>query len=410
LLLTIYQHWVKVFYLDYELGTPVKVAVSVFDENHKRENAGMGNAVFDIAECLGARGNVKAKKLRDGGTVFLSVRKAQGSGNLRLKLKGTKLKNVESGLFAKSDPFYELFKKINSAGGLTWDNVYRSKHIMNNLNPDWESAVIDLSTLCDGDLDLPILVSVYDYERSGKHVAMGQVETTVNSLVKAASAKTSMSLKQKGKEVGTIQVVSAEVSGVESVTQQMVATSLSSSPTSVASIPFHSTYAPSVVAAANQSCVAIPQPYAPGYVVPVRYNFIDYVSGGCELNVAVAIDFTGSNGDPRQPGTLHYLNRRTGERNDYEKAIAAIVSILSKYDSDQMYPIYSFVAKYGGVVHHCFQCGPTPKAKGVHGILDAYRQVFSSGLIMSGPTVMTEVMERAAALAKALLEQAMRQG
>ena len=32
--------------------------------------------------------------------------------------------------------------------------------------------------------------------------------------------------------------------------------------------------------------------------------FLDYIAGGCELNVAVAIDFTGSNGDPRQPGKL----------------------------------------------------------------------------------------------------------
>ena len=32
--------------------------------------------------------------------------------------------------------------------------------------------------------------------------------------------------------------------------------------------------------------------------------FVDYISGGCELNVAVAIDFTGSNGDPRQPGKI----------------------------------------------------------------------------------------------------------
>jgi hypothetical protein len=34
--------WVKVFTLDYELGTPTKVAVNIFDEVRKGENKSMG--------------------------------------------------------------------------------------------------------------------------------------------------------------------------------------------------------------------------------------------------------------------------------------------------------------------------------------------------------------------------------
>lgn len=112
--------------------------------------------------------------------------------------------------------------------------------------------------------------------------------------------------------------------------------------------------------------------------------------------------------DPRQPGTLHYLH--AGGRNDYEKAISAIVSILSKYDSDQKFPVLGFGAKYGGVVRHCFQCGPSQEVVGVQGVLDAYHQVFQSGLIMSGPTVFTEVIETAAARASSALENAQRRG
>jgi hypothetical protein len=51
--------------------------------------------------------------------VFATVRKSQGSGIFRLQMKGVKLKNVE-GLFSKSDPFFELAKKIDAAGGQTW--------------------------------------------------------------------------------------------------------------------------------------------------------------------------------------------------------------------------------------------------------------------------------------------------
>ena len=65
---TLSPQWTKVFVLDYEMGTPTKVVVSVFDEVRKGDNKSMGSAVFDIGELLGARGNTKAKKIKKGGT------------------------------------------------------------------------------------------------------------------------------------------------------------------------------------------------------------------------------------------------------------------------------------------------------------------------------------------------------
>jgi len=115
-------------------------------------------------------------------------------------------------------------------------------------------------------------------------------------------------------------------------------------------------------------------------------------------------------GDPRKPGTLHYLHRDGYTKNDYEKAISAIVSILSKYDSDQKYPVYGFGAKYGGVVRHCFQCGADAEAHGVEGILKGYHDTFASGLVMSGPTVFTEVLQTAAAKAISNQQQAQATG
>ena len=39
-----------------------------------------------------------------------------------------------------------------------------------------------------------------------------------------------------------------------------------------------------------------------------RVSFLDYIVGGCEIGVHVAIDFTASNGHPQNPSSLHYLN------------------------------------------------------------------------------------------------------
>lgn len=123
----------------------------------------------------------------------------------------------------------------------------------------------------------------------------------------------------------------------------------------------------------------------------------------------VAIDFTGSNGDPRIPGTLHSMHGG-GRPNDYEMAINAIVSTLENYDTDKRFPVVGFGAKYGGVVRHLFQCGPEPEALGTAGVVRAYKSVFGTGLVMSGPTVFTEVIDSAAQRATMAHQQMQQRG
>ena len=267
---------------------------------------------------------------------------------MTLQLQGNKLKNLEGfGVFRKSDPFYEICRR--SADGNSWDSVYRSNFVKNNLSPLWDEVTLEMSVLCSGELETPILIRVYDHEGSGDHDLMGKVETTPSALFTAGRESTELQLED---DKGTISVKTATLSG----------------PT-----------------------------------------FVDYIAGGCKVNVVVALDFTGSNGDPRQEGTLHYFHK-DGGRNDYEKAIAAVVSILEKYDTDQMFPVYGFGAKYDGLVRHCFQCGAAPEHRGVSGVLQAYRDTFRSGLIMSGPTVFADVIQTAASHAVGAQEQAKRRG
>lgn len=39
-----------------------------------------------------------------------------------------------------------------------------------------------------------------------------------------------------------------------------------------------------------------------------RPTFLDYIQAGVEISFSVAVDFTGSNGDPRDRASLHYLS------------------------------------------------------------------------------------------------------
>eukprot|EP00547_Thalassionema_nitzschioides_P002057 CAMPEP_0194209022 /NCGR_PEP_ID=MMETSP0156-20130528/7294_1 /TAXON_ID=33649 /ORGANISM="Thalassionema nitzschioides, Strain L26-B" /LENGTH=570 /DNA_ID=CAMNT_0038936107 /DNA_START=4374 /DNA_END=6083 /DNA_ORIENTATION=+ len=370
-------NWVKVFEVDYELGTPMKIAIQIYDEVRKGDNKSMGSSTFEIGNVLGARGNCKARKLKKGGTLFCHVAKAKGSGHLRLGLSATKLKNTE-GFMRKSDPFFELNSRRDGAGNLTWDNVYRSEKVKDNLSPNWKDATVSLSVLNQGEMEKPILIQVFDHESDGDHKLMGKVETSVKELTTLVGS--TLDLKLKGSSTGTLNIQKVELAGVEQLTKKMEEVSINPV-TPVATF--------------------VPPPSAP--------TFADYIGGGCEINVGVAIDFTGSNGDPRKPGTLHYLSK-DGTLNDYEKAITSILHVLAPYDSNQQFPVWGFGAKYGGVVRHCFQCGPEAEVHGTEGIINAYHQTFKSGLIMSGPTVFDEVLQKAAAKAQASQNEAAAQG
>ena len=60
-------------------------------------------------------------------------------------------------------------------------------------------------------------------------------------------------------------------------------------------------------------------------------TFLDYVRGGLKINLAVAVDMTGSNGNPKLPESLHFIDPRTGE-NAYTTAMRTVGDILQDYD------------------------------------------------------------------------------
>ena len=91
-----------------------------------------------------------------------------------------------------------------------------------------------------------------------------------------------------------------------------------------------------------------------------NYSFIDYLRGGMQINLTVAIDFTGSNGPPNMPNSLHYIGAK---QNQYEIAIRACGDIVAYYDGNP----------------------EDPEILGIDGILQAYRNVLNNTELW-GPT------------------------
>ncbi len=53
--------------------------------------------------------------------------------------------------------------------------------------------------------------------------------------------------------------------------------------------------------------------------------------GGCQMNFTVGVDFTGSNGNPLNPTSLHFID--PAYPNEYTQALTAVGAVCQDYDS-----------------------------------------------------------------------------
>ena len=115
----------------------------------------------------------------------------------------------------------------------------------------------------------------------------------------------------------------------------------------------------------------------------------------------VAIDFTGSNGNPSSRDSLHFCDPiafSRGELNEYERTITMVGDVLEFYDSDRRYPVYGFGAQLpSGYVSHCFPLTgneTAPEVSGVAGIMNIYHETLTH-VRLSGPTFFAPIIRRA---------------
>uniref|UniRef100_A0AAR2M0D2 Copine-3 n=1 Tax=Pygocentrus nattereri TaxID=42514 RepID=A0AAR2M0D2_PYGNA len=260
-------------------------------------------------------------------------------------------------LFGKSDPFLEFFKQDDDG---KWLLVHRTEVIKNNLNPSWKKLTVSLHTFCSGDLNKPIKVHCSDYDNDGSHDLIGVFQTNVSELLKADSGSAVEfecihPEKQKKKK-------SYKNSGVVRI----------------------------------KYCK-----------IEAQYTFLDYVMGGCQINFTVGIDFTGSNGDPRSPESLHYLS--PNGVNQYLTAIWSVGQVIQDYDTDKLFPAFGFGAQVPPdfKVSHEFSLNfnpSSPYCQGIDGIVQAYRMALPQ-VRLYGPTNFSPIINHVARIAATAAQQ-----
>ncbi|KAM9331606.1 copine-3-like isoform 1-T1 [Pholidichthys leucotaenia] len=254
-----------------------------------------------------------------------------------------------------SDPFLEFFKQTETG----WQLAHRTEVVYNNLNPVWKPFRISLRSLCGGDVEKPIKVDCYDHHVNGSHELIGSFKTTLAEM-----------------QTGT-HICPAEFECIN--------------PKKLKKKNYN-----------NSGVICVKQ-----CQVQKEYTFLDFIMGGCQFNFTIAIDFTGSNGDPRNPQSLHYINPEG--YNEYVTAIWAVGNVIQDYDSDQMFPVFGFGAQVPPAwqVSHEFPVNFNPSnpfCAGIDGVVNAYCQCLPQ-IKLWGPTNFSPIINHVACFARQALRQ-----
>ncbi|XP_004600855.1 copine-7 isoform X1 [Sorex araneus] len=352
----------KAFTLDYYFEEVQRLRFEVYD-THGAGTPGCAEDDFlGSMECT--LGQIVAQKKltlplllklgRKAGKSTITVTAEDISGNngfVEFCFRASKLDDKD--LFSKSDPFLELFR-VNDDG--SEQLVYRTEVVKNDLNPEWEPFKVTLSSLCSCQETRPLKFLVWDYDSRGKHDFIGEFTTTFEEMHQA------------------FQGGQAQWGCVNPKYKQKKRHYKNSGVVILAQLKLHRVH-----------------------------SFLDYIMGGCQIHCTVAIDFTASNGDPRNSCSLHHISPT--QPNEYLQALVAVGEVCQDYDSDKRFSALGFGArippKYE--VSHDFAINFNPdddECEGIQGVVDAYRNCLPR-VQLYGPTNVAPIISKVARAAAA---------
>uniref|UniRef100_A0A8C7H7G0 Copine-2 n=1 Tax=Oncorhynchus kisutch TaxID=8019 RepID=A0A8C7H7G0_ONCKI len=346
------------FKVDYHFEEVQKLKFALFDEDkcssQLYEHDFLGEYICTLGVIVSNKKLHRSLTLANGkpaGKGTITITALELSDNRVITLTLYGRKLDKKDFFGKSDPYLEFHKQGDDG---KWMLVHRTEVIKNTLDPVWKPFTVPLISLCDGDVDRSIKVLCYDYDNDGSHDFIGEFQTTV----------TKMSEAQNSLEV--------EFECINPKKQKK-----------------KKSY--------KNSGIIILKSFNPLWKSHKKGN-----------------SFKSSNGNPREPSSLHYINPLGS--NEYLSAILAVGQIIQDYDTDKMFPALGFGAQlppdwkvsvctvciiFHDMVSMWVSCFLWP---GVEGIAQAYSACLPH-IRFYGPTNFSPIITHVARFATQALQQ-----
>lgn len=289
--------WAKQFIVDYKFETIQDMKFEIRDDDSdgkcgKYQVMGVFQTILsDIVAHRGQQfvGKLNSPLAEDCGEIILVAEEVSACKKLvEIEFKAEKLKRQS--WFRGNDPFLVIsrlnedgsYSVVKRPGTIESPRTLMTKLPMRRPYPIWKLS-IQLTGLCNGDYDRSIKIDCYNRRRNGNHKLIGTCSTSLRTIeaetLKLFPPKTrSTHCLQSGK----LKIIKFQI--VEDVT------------------------------------------------------FMDYIRNGTQMHFAVAVDFTQSNGNYTNAGSLHHLD--DDNLNPYQIALQSVGEIVQNYDTSKLYPAF----------------------------------------------------------------------
>jgi len=320
----------------------------------------LGEAQCFLSEIVTKPGRILTLPLRQGAEHKGPSPRVQKFGELILQVEETidsktmvemvfrcaDLPNKD--LFSKSDPFIKISRPVQNGRFIP---LCKTEVKMNDLNPVWKPLTLSIQQI--GSKDNPLIIDCYNFNNSGNHELLGRMQKSLDDLEKLCISKSGENFYlPTGNNNHHNKILKGHL-------------------------------------------------FVEKFSTSTKPSFLDYIANGYELNFMVAIDFTASNGNPRLPDSLHYMDP-SGRSNAYQRAIWSVGEVLEFYDTDKRFPAWGFGGRpIDGPVSHCFNLngsGSYAEVEGISGIMSAYASALRN-VSLAGPTLFGQVINSAAQIA-----------
>ena len=182
--------------IDYYFEKIQEIRFEVYDQDPSRREE-QGKHQTKVSALLGAKNQTYYAELKlaskpksKRGQIIVTtdcVKSSNKSVKMSLSWNGLKSKKEFFGLISTNHPFLVIRRyKTQESAAEDYSNtvkVFTSNILHGTLMPSWNLGELKLETLCNNNIDIPLIFEIWSFQKSGKHRIYGRVIGSVREML-----------------------------------------------------------------------------------------------------------------------------------------------------------------------------------------------------------------------------------